>query len=154
MKKHFYFLVLLTTATVLLYGQAATDLSNLTGPTAINQHLLPASNNARNLGSASKSWKVLYLDSAIYLKDSLFMHTAGLYNTFVGNQAGKSLTTGVQNAAFQFIFKQLIVELRKQQKDNNYLNHLYDLEGNVIPFTETKNDIHLVSIDGDGVNSS
>ena len=83
-------------------AQANTALSNLASTTAINHSLYPKDNNVRDLGSAFKSWRVLYLDSAIYLKDSLFMHSAGLYNAFVGFQAGKSVTSGVQNAAFGY----------------------------------------------------
>jgi len=81
------------------FGQANTSLSNLSSPTAANQHLLPDANNKRNLGSASKSWRILYLDSAIYLKDSLFIHRRGTNNTFVGENAGKATASASSNTA-------------------------------------------------------
>src|SRR6478609_2744094 len=97
MKKYFSLLGLLMAATILSYGQANTSLSNLTSPTSVNQDLLPGGNNIRNLGSIAKSWKTLYIDGSIYLKDTLFLHTKGAYNTFIGMQAGKSTTTGTYN---------------------------------------------------------
>src|SRR5437868_8893078 len=97
MNKHFYLIVSLTTATALSYGQANNSLSNLTAPTAVNQNLVPNSNNVRDLGTGAKSWKTLYIDGSIYLKDSLFLHAKGAYNTFMGTQAGKSTTTGTHN---------------------------------------------------------
>ena len=81
------------------FGQANTSLSNLSSPTAANQHLQPDANNKRNLGSASKSWRILYLDSAIYLKDSLFIHRRGTNNTFVGENAGKATASASSNTA-------------------------------------------------------
>lgn len=36
--------------------KADTNLGNLTSPTAVNQHLLPETTNATNIGSASKYW--------------------------------------------------------------------------------------------------
>lgn len=49
-------------------GQANTALSNLTSPTAVNVNLLPNNTNSKNLGSAAKSWKNLYVDGKSYLK--------------------------------------------------------------------------------------
>ena len=42
------------------------SLSNLTAPTAVNVDLLPQTDKSVDLGSASKSWKDIYLDSSIY----------------------------------------------------------------------------------------
>src|SRR6266542_6330003 len=42
-------------------SQANRTLSNLTSPTAVNQHLLPNSTNAINLGSNTLRWKNLFL---------------------------------------------------------------------------------------------
>ena len=60
---------------------AATDLSNLTSPTAINQALLPNITEARDLGSSSLKWQFIYAqqlelgsginaNAAIQLKDN------------------------------------------------------------------------------------
>ncbi len=81
---------------------ANIKLSNLTAPTSVNQNLLPDSNNTINLGSVSKSWRVLYIDNSIYLKDSMFLHNKGVQNTFVGNQAGFAITSGNNNAGFGY----------------------------------------------------
>jgi len=74
MKKYFSILVLLTATTILSYGQANTTLSNLASATAVNQNLIPSNNNVLNLGSTGKSWKTLYLDNNLFLKDTLFIH--------------------------------------------------------------------------------
>ncbi len=47
------------------FAQANTSLSNLTSPTGVNVALLPASDNAIDLGSSGNSWKNLYLDGSI-----------------------------------------------------------------------------------------
>ena len=44
-----------------VFSQANAALSNLAN-TAVNVDLLPGGDNAQNLGSAAKSWKILYLD--------------------------------------------------------------------------------------------
>src|SRR6478735_2972067 len=80
-------------------AQANTGLSNLTSPTAVNQHLIPNNNNGRDLGSAANRWRILYLEGSIYLNDTLFLHSKGIKNTFIGKQAGYSLTTGKYNTA-------------------------------------------------------
>jgi hypothetical protein len=84
------------------YAQNAnTSLSNLAA-TSVNQHVLPDANNKRNLGSFNKSWRALYLDSEIYIKDYLFIHNKGVENTFTGQTAGASVTKGYYNSAFGF----------------------------------------------------
>ena len=45
---------------------ANTSLSNLTDPTAINQHLIPT-NSSKDLGSSSEGWRYLYCDTSAYL---------------------------------------------------------------------------------------
>ena len=83
-------------------SQANTTLSNLVSPTAINQDLSPNSNNVHNLGSVAENWKILYIDNSIYLKGALFLHNAGVQNTFVGQQSGDSLLKGTNNTAVGF----------------------------------------------------
>lgn len=84
------------------FGQANTTLSNLNSPIAINLSLTPANNNGLSLGSISKSWRILYIDSSVYLKDSLFLHNKGTRNSFTGERAGYSITTASDNAAFGY----------------------------------------------------
>jgi hypothetical protein len=67
MKKNFLLSVCVAIVTLPVFGQANTSLSNLTGPTAVNVPLLPKGDNTKNLGSAGKSWKDLYLDGKSYL---------------------------------------------------------------------------------------
>lgn len=49
--------------------RANRTLSNLTSPTAINQTLLPDTNNTRNLGSASFKFADIYSDNIIFGKN-------------------------------------------------------------------------------------
>jgi hypothetical protein len=86
----------------LSYGQANTSLSNLVSPTTVNQSLIPNNNNGRDLGTATKSWRSIYLDSIVYLRDARFIHNKGTQNTFVGEGAGNAITTGKNNAAFGY----------------------------------------------------
>jgi trimeric autotransporter adhesin len=82
------------------YSQANTALSNLVSPTSINQTLTPASNNGLALGSAARSWRFLYIDSQIYIKDLVAIHSRGTGNFFTGQSAGNLAFTGIYNAAF------------------------------------------------------
>jgi hypothetical protein len=68
MKKHFLLSMCVAAATLQAFGQANTSLSNLIAPTAVNVPLLPQGDNNKNLGSAGKSWKNLYVDGNSYLK--------------------------------------------------------------------------------------
>ncbi|HEX5150936.1 MAG TPA: tail fiber domain-containing protein [Parafilimonas sp.] len=88
--------------TSLSYGQANTTLSNLVSPTAVNQSLIPNNNNGRDLGSAGKSWRSLYIDSNVYLRDVRFIHNTGKQNAFAGEGAGNVITKGKNNAAFGY----------------------------------------------------
>ncbi len=84
-----------------LWGQANVNLSNLSA-TAVNQHLLPGTNNNRNLGSAGKSWKDVFVDGNIYLDDIIFITNKNIVNnTFVGASAG-NVTIGIANTGIGF----------------------------------------------------
>lgn len=63
---------------------ANTALSNLTSPTSMNQSLLVDKDNAHNIGSITKAWKNLYLDSAIYINSTRFVSGIGNGNTAIG----------------------------------------------------------------------
>ncbi len=78
---------------------ANKTLSNLTSPTKINVDLLPDSTNARNLGSANKSWKNIYSKGAYYLDGNKFINNSGTANTFIGSNTGQSNTNGSQNTS-------------------------------------------------------
>ncbi len=83
-------------------AQANTQLSNLVSPTKINQSLLPNNDNTRNLGSATRSWKDVYLDGSLYLAGLRFLSNGGnLFglNVFIGSSAGLNTTTGINNTA-------------------------------------------------------
>src|SRR5439155_25038142 len=60
---------------------ANTTLSNLKSPTALNVSLLPAANNAIDLGSSSLSYRSLYLCNLRFMDGSVqttaFSRTAG-----------------------------------------------------------------------------
>jgi hypothetical protein len=82
---------------------ANKSLSNLTGPTAINVDLLPATDASSNLGSVSFGWKDAYLDGSMYMRGAIYMnyarfisHPSGL-NTFMGYGSGASLSGGAFN---------------------------------------------------------
>ena len=84
-------------------GFANTALSNLT-TTAVNQSLLPNSDNSKNLGSSSKGWKDLYLQGRVYLGGQRFLSGPG-DNTFTGRSAGLSNTGGGNTAnGYQALF--------------------------------------------------
>jgi hypothetical protein len=53
-------------------AQANTSLSNLVSPTSVNQNLLPSSDNTKDLGSTSSSWKDGYFDGSAYVLTTLF----------------------------------------------------------------------------------
>src|SRR6266540_4699087 len=81
-------------------AQANKTLSNLISPTAVNQSLLPGTNNTLNLGSGGRgalSWNNLYLGNALYLKGKITLYAPGTGNFFVGTNSGNSLPTGNYN---------------------------------------------------------
>ncbi len=100
------------------------SLSNLTAPTAVNVDLLPYTDNAIDLGSASFSWNNLYVDGVSYLgsdaqinsltigkgggsvssntalgKGALLSNSTGNFNTASGYQALINNSTGNYNSA-------------------------------------------------------
>src|SRR6266542_4864708 len=104
-------------------AQANQKLSNLTSPTAVNQSLLPGTNNTINLGSNNLRWKNLYLGNALYLKGNITLHTPGIENFFVGLNAGNTSLTGEQNTgAGQFSLSSLT---SGQQNTANGYSSLY-----------------------------
>jgi len=78
-------------------AQANKTLSNLTSPTAVNQSLLPGTNNTINLGSSSLRWKNLNLGNALYLKGNITIHAPGTESFFAGSNAGNTSVTGDNN---------------------------------------------------------
>lgn len=85
-------------------AQANTDLSNLVAPTKVNVNLQPNTDNSKNLGSDTKSWKDFYLDGDVYLDGGKFISNPGLDNTFVGISAGLASSSGAHyNSAFGYV---------------------------------------------------
>src|SRR5450631_618911 len=85
-------------------AQANTALSNLAA-TSINQNLLPGTDNSLNLGSATKGWKQLYINNAVFLGGSKFIsygNTLSLGITAVGNNALAANTGGFANTGIGF----------------------------------------------------
>ncbi len=79
---------------------ANRTLSNLISPTAVNQSLLPGTNNTINLGSGGRgalSWNNLYLGNALYLKGKITLHAPGTGNFFAGLNAGNISLIGGSN---------------------------------------------------------
>lgn len=92
---------------------ANTSLSNLSA-TAINENLLPAADNTKDLGSSTSSWKDIYADGFFYMDGTKFLDNTGdnlqvgntgnitntgTFNTFIGTNSGKSNTTGNYNTS-------------------------------------------------------
>ncbi len=87
------------------FGQANTKLSNLVSPTAVNQHLSPSSNNTKDLGYTTYSWRNLYLRGDVYLDGIRFVSNGpatGYSNTFLGFSSGKAITKGSYNTALGY----------------------------------------------------
>lgn len=78
-------------------GGANLTLSNLQ-TTAINKDLLPGSSASNSLGSASLSWKDIYLFGDVYLQGNRFIG-ARATNSFFGIFAGNPSVTGDFNTA-------------------------------------------------------
>jgi hypothetical protein len=70
-------------------AQSNRTLSNLTSPTAINQSLLPNSNNAKDLGSDSLAWRNIYLANQIFINKKRAITAVGTGNFFMGLNAGQ-----------------------------------------------------------------
>ncbi len=78
-------------------AQTNKSLSNLTSPTAINQHLLPDVTNSKDLGSNAKVWRDLYLSNYLYLNKNISLHASGSGNIFSGAFSGNTNLTGTNN---------------------------------------------------------
>lgn len=97
---------------------ANSTLSNLASPTAVNKALLPGSASAIDLGSATQTWRNIYLDGNLYLDGYRFLtnglssgsvfagalagstSTTGSSNTFMGYSSGNNTTSGYGNTFF------------------------------------------------------
>src|SRR5258708_40074166 len=103
MKKLFYcsiiVLVVFSAGNKVFAQNANTSLSNLAATTKINTNLLPDSISSHNLGSAGRQWNNLYMKGSLFLNKQKFISTAGAENTFLGIQAGKSITSGSYDVA-------------------------------------------------------
>jgi hypothetical protein len=107
MKTKIYLIVTAAFSTLLsLKGSAQsanTSLSNLLAPSKVNISLLPDNDNKRNLGSAAKSWKDIYLDGSIYLGGARFLaYQTSQQNTAVGAAVLNSNTFGTSNTGTGF----------------------------------------------------
>lgn len=77
MKKSFLFIgipiaIILTAFSARVWSQANTTLSNLVSPTSVNQSLFPSSDNTKDFGSTTLSWKNGYFDGSAYVLTTLF----------------------------------------------------------------------------------
>ena len=80
--------------------RAKPDLSNLEGPTAINQSLIPGVTNSLDLGSEDFYWRDVYMTGNFYQLGLRVIAFEDGANTFVGVSTGLSNTTGFDNAFF------------------------------------------------------
>ncbi|HRH49911.1 MAG TPA: tail fiber domain-containing protein [Panacibacter sp.] len=84
-------------ATVSGGGGANIALSNLAA-TAVNVSLLPGIDSARDIGSALRSWKDIYLKSGLYFNGvKMWQYKPGV-NTIIGENAGSSGSGGFNTA--------------------------------------------------------
>jgi hypothetical protein len=75
-------------------AQANTELSNLISPTKVNQSLIPITHNSKDLGTASVSWRTIYLAGSLYLDGRRFLSNGNdTTNVFVGSNAGNKRAT-------------------------------------------------------------
>ncbi len=97
-----------------LLAQANQSLSNLTTPTAVNQHILPGTNNTTDLGASATGWRDIYFNGIFYKGSSKALHfylsntatgmgalnvSTGNYNTATGYNSLNANTTGTSNTA-------------------------------------------------------
>ena len=75
---------------------ANKSLNNLTAPTAVNVHLLPANAASLDLGSFSSPWRDVYYQGAIYDYGVKILSYEGSNNLLIG-LTGNSTTTGNEN---------------------------------------------------------
>jgi len=74
-----------TSSSASVLNAANKTLSNLTSPTAINQHLLPEDNGIKNLGSSSFSWNQLHLSELRFVTSGTLDATIPEITTSTGN---------------------------------------------------------------------
>lgn len=96
-KLYLAFMTLTTFGFLKINAQSNKSLSNLTSPTAVNQSLLPSTNNTADLGSSALGWRNLYLSNHLYLKGKLTMHSPNTGSFFVGSSAGNGFVSGFYN---------------------------------------------------------
>ncbi|MBK7441615.1 MAG: tail fiber domain-containing protein [Bacteroidetes bacterium] len=91
MKKLIYFIAtwILISIPVFIFGQANTDLSNLT-PTSINSSLIPATDASIDLGSSALKWNNFYISGEIRNATSVVFRNP-VSHCFVGVNAGKNV---------------------------------------------------------------
>lgn len=65
----------------LAFSQANTSLSNLTSPTSVNQNLIPSSNNSKDLGSSTTSWRDGYFSGEGYFANGAHLGSTTLPGT-------------------------------------------------------------------------
>ncbi len=75
MKKLFFQSLLAITVMVFafstsVFSQANTSLSNLTSPTSVNQNLIPSSDNSKDLGTSTTTWRSGYFKTTLFLGGS------------------------------------------------------------------------------------
>jgi trimeric autotransporter adhesin len=83
-------------------AQADQYLSNLLSPTAVNQHLLPYKTSSYRIGGPELNWQSIYLQGAVYFRDSVALYAPGIANFFGGLQTGSPFLTGHSNAGFGY----------------------------------------------------
>jgi hypothetical protein len=140
--------MLFTSYAVDCHAQAANrTLSNLNSPTAVNQSLIPGTNNIINLGSGGRSglnWNNIYLGNALYLKGKITLHAPGAGNFFVGVNAGGALVTGSYNTGIgQFC-------LFKTSGDDNTANGYQALYNNTDGYYNTANGFEALASNNTG----
>lgn len=89
---------LLCTISQTSFAQANVNLSNLSSPTAVNQHLLPGVTGKLNLGSPGLAWNNVYFNGALYTDSvRVFRSNKALFNLYAGANAGFSNSIGNGN---------------------------------------------------------
>lgn len=78
-------IILFLIAPNLSFSQANTKLSNLVSPTAVNQHLLPNTNNTKYIGSTSKRWRQGFFYDKVSIRPSTDNANFPLYPLHIVN---------------------------------------------------------------------
>ncbi|CAN5554763.1 hypothetical protein BH10BAC2_BH10BAC2_40860 [soil metagenome] len=112
-------------------AQANRSLSNLTSPTSVNQHVLPNTNNTKDLGSGTIGWRNLYLSKSVFLKNDQAVYVPGKDNFFAGRNAGHNFiddfNAGIQDLNNTGIGHNALYSLASTSSDNTAVgsNALY-----------------------------